>query len=513
MAVSYAVTALDNFIREELPSAIHESLPALDPVYNQIKSSSLGVTRSKIGRGFEVEHLFATGVAGLIQHADPRGPAFLENQTYAQARVLNSSSSALAPFPSATGAPHTTSLKRELKLHMSTGNLSIPVTWMQGDALPASQRKQVAEDIRAVGKLRALQEAQSFFMASNNTLGRVDNYDNTNVASGYISLTIKAGTGRTSYFSVGMMVDILATSGDTPQWGTATDGSDVLNYTSSTAASYDPIIVTDVDYLSGVITLASVNATAMTTYGGASTEIADDDWIIARGCNDVYSGTTGREMKTWGLEDWMKSSGTLMGGSTANDSAVALDLSTYSQFKSQVVAVSGPLTDTRMNGYIGGYLDAYPGASLDTILTTMGVTLKYLEQPLLGNNRMMYERTNKALDVEGGWEDISYSFNGRKLKWLMSSFCLPGYLYGLQLMNGNIKRYVPPKVGGSDSRIGADLEFLAPITNGGTIFKIAHNSSGASQALLEAPFWQYCLIAPLDVKGVKLTGLTEATMN
>ena len=91
--------------------------------------------------------------------------------------------------------------------------------------------------------------------------------------------------------------------------------------------------------------------------------------------------------------------------------------------------------------------------------------------------------------------------------------CISGRLYGIKLNNGNIKRYIPPKVAGSDGRIGSEVEFLAPLGGSNSIFKIAHASSGASQALLEAPFWQYCLVCPIDVKGVKLTGLTEATMS
>jgi len=231
--------------------------------------------------------------------------------------------------------------------------------------------------------------------------------------------------------------------------------------------------------------------------------IADDDWIVLR-----ENVTASREMRTWGLEDWIKSSGQIMGGSA---SAEGLDLDTYSDFKSLVKDVSGPLTDTVMNGYIGGFLDAYPGASLDTIITTMGVTLKYLEQPTLYNNRMFYDRQGKSLDVKGGWDDVSFSFNGRSFNWLISPMCISGYLYACKFAGGNVKRYMPPAVGGADGRVG-EVEFLAPMTGQSSVFMVGRASSGAPQALLEAPFWYYNLIAPVDPRGVKLTGLTEATM-
>jgi len=128
MATSYAIDVLDNLIREELPSVITETLPTIAPVYKYIKKTSLGVTRDGIGRDWKVIHLFGGGVAGLMQHSDPRGPLFEDNAYYPQSRVYEGTG--LAPFPSASAAPHVSTQKRELALHMSTGNFSIPVTWI-----------------------------------------------------------------------------------------------------------------------------------------------------------------------------------------------------------------------------------------------------------------------------------------------------------------------------------------------------------------------------------------------
>jgi len=494
MAVSYAIDALDNLIREELPSTIEEALPDIAPVYKYIKQTSLGVKKEGIGRDWEVIHLFGTGVAGLIQHSDPRGPSFEDNAEYNPGRIL--SGTGLTPFPSAADAPHAGTLKRTLTLHVSTGNFSVPVTWLQGDQLQASQIEQVVRDVKAVGDLRAQTEAVSFFMNSNNTLCQIDNYSVSGTS--YITFTVKAGTGRTSYLRPGMMVDIVADSGG-PQFGGETDGTDRRNWNTNVRSAYYPLIVSDVDYIGGTITVASIDNVDI-----SGLSIADNDWVILRDNN-----TASREMRTWGLEDWIKSEGQIMGGAGG---AEGLDLDTYSQFKSLVKTVNGPLTDTVMNGYIGGFLDAYPGNSLDTIITTMGVTLKYLEQPSLYNNRMFYDRQGKALDVHGGWDDVKFSFNGRSFNWLISPLCMSGKLYATKFSGGNVKRYVPPRIGGSDSRVGSEVEFLAPLGGHSNIFMVGRSSTGAPQAMLEAPFWQYCMIAPVDVKSVKLEGLTEATM-
>ena len=119
--------------------------------------------------------MYSTGVAGLIQNADVRGPSFYDrvatNNPFYQS--LHMDGSGLAIFPTATNAPHTSSLKRILTLQMTTGTFSVPVTWMSGDALGASQIKQVARDIKAVGQLRSLSEATSFFMGSDNALCQI----------------------------------------------------------------------------------------------------------------------------------------------------------------------------------------------------------------------------------------------------------------------------------------------------------------------------------------------------
>lgn len=497
-----AISVIANLLREELPSVIDESLPDIAPVYKYIDRSSLKVTRKMIGRGWQVIHLFSTGLAGLIQHANAAGATMTTNTNYPQSTIL---SSGMSIFPTATDAPHTGSIKRLLTLHMSTGNFSVPITWLSADALDASQIEQVGRDIKEVGNLRALTEAQSFFMASNNTLAQIDNYDATNEASGYVTFTVKVGSGRTSYFRVGMMVDFLETSAGVPQFGTAVDGTNVMNYETG-SAGYIPLIVSDVDYFTGTIKVAAVAGTSLAGANLMGDAPADDDWVILRGCN-----VASRQMRSWGLNDWIASSGRIM--DTGGLSTDGVDLDTYAQFKSKIKAVNGPLTDTVMNGYIGGFLDAFPGASIDTLITTMGTTLKYIEQPQLYNNRMFYDRQGKALDVKGGWDDVTYVFNGRKFRWMISPFCATGTLYGVKLNNGNIKRYIPPRVGGSDSRVGSEIEFLATLAGHSSVFKVAHASTGASQAVLEAPFWQYQLVCPIDVKSVKLTGLTEATMS
>ncbi len=518
-----AISVVDNFIREELPSVIHESLPTIAPIYTQIEQSSIDVKRNvDIGRGWVVTHLFGTGVAGLMEYANPNGPGFLQpTGKQATQLLMGDAATDLAPFPTAADSPHTGSIKRQLQLHMVTGNFSIPVTWLQSDTLSATQIKQVARDIKAVGELRAMIEAASFFSTNVtahsgfdvDVLGAITAAAEKS-STNYVKLTLDEQYGRISNFRVGMAIDIVADSSGTLQDGIATNGTDRRNYAAT--GIYVHLLITDVDYLAKTVTIVGVNDTtgAVATfdstdgwYGGSAVVPASGDWLVLKNCSTYVGGT--RPMCSWGLEDWMKGSGTIMGGTSGD---AGLDLDVFSQFKSQVIAVNGPLTDSVMNNYIGGYLDSYPGQTLDTIITTQGVTLKYLEQPALYNNRMVYDRTGKTLKLAGGWSDVSYSFNGRDLRWIVSPMCLTKHLYACKMGGGNIKRYVPPHIGGSDSTVGSEIQFLGPISGHSGIFMNARDGNGAVQNFVEAPFWQYKLIAPVDVRGVKLTNLTEAVM-
>jgi hypothetical protein len=515
--MAQAIDSLDNLVREELPMIIHEIGPVIAPVFDKIKRTAFGVkSQTGLGRGYKVIHLYETGVAGLIESGDPLGPemtAVVGNMT--QLLAQGTAAAGLSIFPNAAESPHMGDIKRELTLHKVVGNFSIPAAWKQADLLNAAQIKKVARDMKAVAKLKAIYEASSFFShivtnASNNenqVLGRVSAVADNGTTTGYIDITIDESKGRISNFRQGMRIDIVADDGSgVLQDGILTNGTDVRNYKSD---NYIHFIIASVDYLGKLFTIRPVDSNdgSLPAYGTYTQNPAVDDWIAFSKTTRYTTAT--RPQFSWGINDWIKSSGQILGGAAG---AAGLDLAIYPQFKSQVKAINGPLTDNVINGYIGGYLDAYPGETLDTVITTQGVQLKWLEQPGLYNNRQNYERTGKALSFKGGWSQISYEFGGRTYEWIMSPMCLSNTLYAMKFAGDNIKRYSPPRLGGMEATMGQEIEFLAPLGGHSGVFMVSHASGGAPQDLLESPFWYYCLIAPVDPRGVKFTGLTEATM-
>ena len=525
--MAQAIAALDNLVREELPMMITEAGPQIAPVFDKIKRTALGVKKQTgLGRGYNVIHLYETGVAGMIESADPLGP-HMETITGTQVRRLSQTTahaaSHLTIFPKASESPHMGDIKRTLTLHKVVGNFSIPAAWMQAELLNAAQIKKVARDMKAVAKLKAIYEASSFFSYSatneaggvNQVLGRIKTCAAVGGADTepYGIIAINEEYGRIANFRQGMRIDLVDNISDVLYEGTATDGSDVLNWEHGDTGDYVQLLITGVDYLGKTITVKAVNSTDgadmdFAWAGGGDAFCAqpiEDDWIVAA----HTSRTSNRPQFSWGINDWIKASGYILGGGSADG---ALDLVLYPQFKSQVKAVNGPLTDDVINGYIGGYLDAYPGETLDTVITTQGVQLKWLQQPGLYNNRQNYERTGKAVSFKGGWSQIAYEFGGRTYEWIMSPMCLSKTLYAMKFGGENIQRFSPPRLGGVEGSMGPELEFLAPLGGLSGVFMISHADSGAPQDLVEAPFWYYNLIAPSDPRAVKLTGLTEATM-
>jgi hypothetical protein len=520
--MSQAIDLLNDIVREELPKMLVEIEPEVAPVFDRIKRTSFGVkSQDGLGKGYQVIHIYATGSAGQFESGDPLGPGMTSiSGNQAQILALGSAATNLAIFPDATATPHTGEVKRTLNLHKVVGNYSVPAAWKQLDMLNAAQLKKVNRDLKGVAKKKALYEATSFMSHEatnssgyvNQVLGRISAIADHSVWTNYKTITLDEQYGRIANFQKGMLVDIVADSSGTLQDGSDTDTTDVRNYDASTYYVY--MVVVDVDYLGKKITLRPIDsndgstpATANGWYGSTTFAGVAGDWICAANTTVYSSGS--RPQYSWGINNWIKSSGSILGGA---DQASGLDLDLYSMFKSQVVDISGSLTDEILNAYIGGYIEAYPGETLDTIITTLGVQTQWLKQPGLYNNRMNYDRTGKALQMKGGWTSVSYSFGGKEFEWITSPMCLNNTLYAMRFSGNNIMRYGPPRIGGSDASMGPELEFLATLGGHTGVFMVARNSSGRPTDLLESPFWYYDLICPVDPRGMKLTSLTEASL-
>ena len=523
MAASGSTTligSLDDQIREELPAILIESLPEIAPMFSEIENTTMRVTRNEgIGRGWKVIHLFDSGVSGEFQSANPNGPAIAAGTSLrgTETAGIDPDDSDLTPFPDGLASQYPGIIKRELSLHRITGNFNIPLAYRQADLLNATQIEEVARILKGVGKNKAIMEAASFFAHKalnqsgfyTDVLGRITSAAEI-ASTNYVLITINEAYGRIHNFRPGMLIDIHATSTDTLQDGTAVDATDRLNM--SSAGVLLNCVISNVDYVNRTITVAGFVSTtgALNAYDdtngwfGSGTKVLTNAWIVAKNCG-VY-GTATRPMISWGLNDWIAASGTILGG--------AFNVDTYRQFRSLVKDISAPLTELVLNRYIRGFLDSYPGNSIDTFITSAGVIDKYQQQAYLGNNKFSYDRTGKALAYKGGWSMITYSYNGREMRWIVSPMCPKNTLFGIKMAEGNIKRYAPPRLGGTDGSVASDVEFYAPNAGFGGIFMPVQKATSATGPIatadmVQAPFWMYTLTCPMDVRSIKLTNLTE----
>jgi hypothetical protein len=291
------------------------------------------------------------------------------------------------------------------------------------------------------------------------------------------------------------------------------------------------LIVDRVDQVAGTVTLVSPAGKDLAS-GTADLDgnyIGEADQYVFlqdQTSGGIAGGGTVYKFGHYGLEDWILSTGTLFGGGAtvwnrnANDNTAAFDLDTYPQFKSFVTAnLAGPLTDTVFIEKIGQYVEAY-GNKIDTLITTQRVINKYLSQANLGASRLNWDRTGKALNVKGGFSTVGFEWDGKTYDLLISPYCASGTLYGLKTKEGNLRRYVPPRsmaVGGISAPgtggvFGMDGEFeFIMAMKGDSIFDMSRAATTARVVpMLEAPFQQFSQLAPVDVRGIKIAGITES---
>ena len=510
------MTTLDTMIREELPMLFMESLPDIDPVYEGIIRTSQSVERDKIGRGWKVKHRFRTSLSGQYE-----GRNIDANAAATSSAKQLFAYGTLAAFPKPENTPHRGSVVRTIGLNNHRGNFSLPTFVLKAGALSPIVARDIADDLSGLAELRAQMEAVSFYMNSTGYLGVVSALSFAAAAHGHTVNTaarFAPTSSRIRWWQPGMLVNLFSNAA----------AASMINEDGGTNTTVIPTVVDSVDYVNGTVVIKHLldNGRLSGDTGVAThyeTAVADGNYVFpAWGLEQLATSVESTIYRIGhnGLESWIKSSGQIMDATMQgrNDSSAATwDLVDYPQFKSILSTISGPLTDTVLNENIGAFIEAY-GSDLDTIITTRKVIQKYLEAPTLGNSRMNYDRTGKSLAMGGGWNKVTYEYEGRTFDIKISPYCQAQTMYIVKMGGGNIKRYVPPRASGiggigspgSGMEMGEEIEFIAPYGGSSSIFMLTRDSSGNVEPMVEAPFEQYSQIAPIDVRSIKLSSLTES---
>ena len=523
MAATTPLAVLDSMVREELPAASIETLNITDPLYSLVKTTTDGVKSGGIGRGWNIMHRFHSGVSGLYEPSTVTGGTIRNDALRVDIRNTPTG------FPNPSETPHISHYVRQAFLHGHRGNYAVEEFDLKVESLDAAVLEKWATDIKGVAKLIAHTETVSFYVGNYigcapattpEVSGGVATTYTTSKGGGATanaSLKIYPSLSRMAYWRSGMYVDIYDDSSLSHKrnvlTGTTTDVPLVVDVVDPVGDASGPfVIVTSVEG-------RALNATSVFYNDEAIIHATTDNYVVPRG------GTSSLKAGHYGLSDWVVNSGTLFGDGdvwdmSRNTKTQALDVGDYPEFKSMITTnLAAPLTETILNQKIAGFVDAFQ-SQLDTIFTTLGVTMKMMESPNSGTSRLDYDRTGKSLAATFGFQPLKYEWEGRSITWHSSQFMPIGTLYALKLGGGNIKRYVPPRTSpqiglsapGTMEGLTGEIEFLAPMSGHPTIFLQVRNSSGRVLPQLEAPFWQFSNILPEDPRAVKIAGITEAAL-
>lgn len=475
-------------IEQTIVPTIHQSLWDLDPVYPMIARSSANVKRNEgIGRGYTVRKTWGGGLAGGAHFQSVGGPNVLSGPNQ---HILYDGMGSFESI-SEVSAPNFYQTTVDLIEHR--GNFYLPHEYLRADRLRSSIGSVVAQNMKGVADLLALQESALWYSTDTTNYALVTLTDVSeqvvDVSTGVIDIYF-ADTGdevndRVHRFRPGLMVDC---------------------YTSSDVKINNGFYVTvdNVDPLAQKVTLRRNDGGV---FAKANFNNDDGSYITLRASKGVAPST---------LE------GMIADGSTVS-SFYGLDVSNYGQFKSYRVSNLGVPTETSWNKYLGYFWESFPGKKIDCAITTMGVLLAFIDNidswqkggdTTDNSGRMRYDRQGKAVDMVAGWDAFKYRFGSRPVEIYTSTISAKGKTYFGHFKNGGLVRYVPPAIQGAkvDSRFGMEVEFIVPLTQSGGyqgIFKMAHNSVGGSTDFVEAPFVRRWNIMPSQPNFMVFSGQTE----
>lgn len=468
--------AISEAIRETIDQGISDSLPKLDPVLTNVVRTSQNVVRSNIGRDWKVKHTFTGALSGAHMYRAGAGPdVTIDGSAGTGTVTVYGTGQSWQGVDEMAGS---NLIQRVITLKRGMGNFQVPFNLFRVDKLDASVGSVVGEIVRGAAKRHSLSDVHSFWKlnATGNAIGKItadgSGTDITNTTQAF-TLT----DGRIRSFYPGLYVDIY------------TDSSGPANLVNTAAVC----IVDKVDYFAKSVSIRTV-ASSDTAALSASTAY----WLVP-GSKEGVSGNIGSGDGTGdnspaGLKDWIKTSGTVQG----------ITLSAYPQFKSIVDTTnSGALESDVLNKYIGGFVDAL-GMGLDTILTTTGVMLGFLENISSTQQLIRYENQNAALQVKAGFQPMGYMYDGKVYRFATSPNCHTGKVFIIKLGDGNLKKYVPPRLPKvqSEGRFAGECEFVAPLMGFNSIFAPLLANSAVTDSL-QAPYenWcEYCMHEPMGIE-------------
>lgn len=231
---------------------------------------------------------------------------------------------------------------------------------------------------------------------------------------------------------------------------------------------------------------------------------------------------------TFGVNDYYKDSGNLLGDNAISDAIINVDL--FPQFRSLIVDETGSpsLTRRKLRNYINRFDDMHEdqGHTINVFQTTQGVLDQYLDE--LDAAIMQTIQVNTVREIDEGYRDSEASFthNGVERKIIADRWVPKGYLYGHVTAGQNWKRVVPPGLGvvgrlGGSSDEGRlpdiiPVELVARMSGLPSDYVPIYDTSGGTNLFTgdkQMPFMIRMNVLPDHPAGFKATGFAESKLD
>jgi len=495
MATNPMLEALSDLFDEDLVPGIDDRFPEIDQTYSQVVMSNESVVQDELTKEYKAIHTFVTSIAGALRSGSPLGPEMLANTGAAE--VINAHDG----YPGVADIPLPGLQNRYIKIAKLRGNITMNTAILRANQLktvgdyPALILTQTAKNI-------AHQTAVAWYINDSAQVIKLDltGAGAASTRSGHV-VTLTGPTanqvfreGRYRRMLPGLQYDIWASGMGTCYtqngWAMLTSQVDM----------YDP----------DSCTLYFQSEADATTFQAAAVGVAADFWLVPYSAiaNRAASGTN-NSILPCGYLSWLRATGTLF-GSQFGDLNVA---SWGSLFKSYVVSIAGTLTETELNTRIKNFQEA-TGVMLDTIVLTNGILVNLLDSygADASTSLVTYPQDpGTAMDRQLGWERLGYRYNGKIYAIHTSEFLSSNEAIVIKAGEGNLIRYEPPKVPGTDASLSGyspRLEWLGKQFYD-NIWMPSTAPGGGKTDGMEAPFDMLFQHAAREPRGIRMTNVSE----
>jgi len=493
------MAALANAFQERLTPGIQDLLIENDPFFENMIETSMGVTRDPISKDWKIYWNYMSSLAGGAIFVTGPGDAstdslgLLENTAGATVRtnIINS----LTSFPGARDSAIPTVGRYSVKLAQVHGNITLPMSMLQMNALDAALNDQPAEVMRKHIEMLAHLNACTWYMNTSGGLAQLNTASTCSASGSLVTVTTASGNlvvdGRIRRLKPGMYVDVYSSAFAKVNTNSFVLITGVINYQNGTTS-----IVVYVDHATDLSTLST----------SSNWQLA---WLVPRG--GISTNGTGYSRMPCGYQAMLIASGTLYGTNFGD-----LSITNAPEKASIVAAVSADLTESVLNQYLDQYNAALSGAA-DTALTSSGVLLNLLDNPTT-NNWNAYQRQGEPLRLRLGFaKGTSYSYDGKDYTIYTSPYITKGHFVLFKRANGNIQRVSPPAMSGVGLSPGrspaafSNVQWIGPMFFD-SIWMPTLSTTGYVSTGAQAPYLFITQTIMNDTRGLLLTGCTDNSL-